>query len=276
MIKTYIWILVILAGFIAALWWFTKDGTTMPPQMAQYQNAAAGYELSYPSDLQIKEYTPQIVTIGHIDGEMVQSVADVRTMTIAGESGVSFDDAVVRELTNLCAADGPDQSFSCTGVESSAPFTTDEGVAGTEIYLHSELKTVSSGAIVSGTMGPFIVIPMQSGATVSGVIVVHAPLNQIAGEADTATILSIAKSIRLVGASESRYMDIESFVRNSISELSPIEAQLGGTFYVTAIQTNNGAGTVSYEDGHSAYTADFTYSVAQDGRPSIESFTVRE
>ncbi len=72
-----------------------------------------------------------------------------------------------------------------------------------------------------------------------------------------------------------RYMDVETYVRTNISTLSPVKAQLGGTFYVTSIAAHGGAGTVSYEDGHNAYTADFTYNVSQQGRPSVTSFTVR-
>lgn len=72
-----------------------------------------------------------------------------------------------------------------------------------------------------------------------------------------------------------RYMDIESYVKNDISNLSPVKEQLGGTFYVTEIETEDGAGAVSYEDGHNAYTADFTYTIAADGKPTITNFTVR-
>ena len=72
-----------------------------------------------------------------------------------------------------------------------------------------------------------------------------------------------------------RYMDIESYVKNDISTLSPVKEQLGGTFYVTEIETKDGTGTVSYEDGHNAYTADFTYTVADDGKPTITNFTIR-
>ncbi len=76
-------------------------------------------------------------------------------------------------------------------------------------------------------------------------------------------------------ATPERYMDIETYVRTSISELSYIESQLGGTFFVTDIQTGDGKGVVEYEDGHNAYTADFTYVVSENGKPEILSFTIR-
>lgn len=72
-----------------------------------------------------------------------------------------------------------------------------------------------------------------------------------------------------------RYVDIETYVRTSISELSPTKEQLGGTFYVTEIESSEGTGTVSYEDGHNAYTADFTYHVTTGGQPIVDSFVIR-
>ncbi len=72
-----------------------------------------------------------------------------------------------------------------------------------------------------------------------------------------------------------RVMDIDTYVRMNISALSPIKEQLGGTFQATSIKTDNGTGVVSYEDGHNAYTADFTY-LMTDAGIAIESFTVRK
>lgn len=53
--------------------------------------------------------------------------------------------------------------------------------------------------------------------------------------------------------------DVEAYVREHINELSPQKAVLGGTFYVTAIAAHDGIGIVTYEDGHIALTAHFTY-----------------
>ncbi|MFA7310183.1 MAG: hypothetical protein WC050_04745, partial [Candidatus Paceibacterota bacterium] len=45
---------------------------------------------------------------------------------------------------------------------------------------------------------------------------------------------------------------IENFVTAMISDLSPVKEQLGGKYYVTKIEARDGAGTVSFEDGHNA------------------------
>lgn len=73
-----------------------------------------------------------------------------------------------------------------------------------------------------------------------------------------------------------RVMSIESYITQNISALSPVKEQLGGTFYVTAIEAEAGRGSVSYEDGHNAYTADFTYTIDDERGIEITSFIVRE
>lgn len=75
---------------------------------------------------------------------------------------------------------------------------------------------------------------------------------------------------------QGKLMSIESYVSQFISDLSPIQATMGGTFYTTDVQVNDGTGVVSYEDGHNAYVADFTYEAADQTGIYITSFTVRQ
>jgi hypothetical protein len=70
-------------------------------------------------------------------------------------------------------------------------------------------------------------------------------------------------------------MSIETYVRENISDLSPEPATMGGTFFVTDIEAQNGTGNVSYEDGHNAYTADFKYEIDVNGKITITSFVLR-
>lgn len=74
----------------------------------------------------------------------------------------------------------------------------------------------------------------------------------------------------------SRAMSVQEYISQNISEISPVKEQLGGKFYVTNIEAGEGTGTVSYEDGHNAYVADFTYSTDENtGAITVNSFTVR-
>lgn len=70
-------------------------------------------------------------------------------------------------------------------------------------------------------------------------------------------------------------VNVDLYITENISRLSPEPEVLGGTYYVTNVVSSNGMGVVSYEDGHNAYTADFTYSVNAEGAISIDTFVVR-
>ncbi len=69
---------------------------------------------------------------------------------------------------------------------------------------------------------------------------------------------------------------VESYVRKHIVDFSTVKAQLGGTFYVTRVDTKGGVGTVYFEDGHAAYVADFAYTIDDFGIVAVESFKVRK
>jgi hypothetical protein len=73
-----------------------------------------------------------------------------------------------------------------------------------------------------------------------------------------------------------RMMDVATYVRLNISELSTEPEVLGGTFYVTEIEAEDGRGVVKYEDGHNAFVADFTYTTSETSGHTITSFTVRK
>lgn len=80
---------------------------------------------------------------------------------------------------------------------------------------------------------------------------------------------------REVEPPQGKLMSVESYVSQNISELSPEKEVLGGKFYVTDIQVADGKGVVSYEDGHVAFTADFTYTSNDRTGHTITSFVVR-
>ena len=55
--------------------------------------------------------------------------------------------------------------------------------------------------------------------------------------------------------------EVEKYLRENISTLSPVKAVLGGTWYVISIFVDASAnsGSVVYEDGHVQEDAEFTY-----------------
>lgn len=73
-----------------------------------------------------------------------------------------------------------------------------------------------------------------------------------------------------------KLMSIEDYVSQNISALSPEKEVVGGKFFVTDISAADGRGVVSYEDGHVAYTADFTYTSDDRAGHEITSFLIRQ
>lgn len=182
-----------VAGFA---WNFKANEQAAVPEIA-YENAEQGYALAYPEGLDILEYTDDMASIGHLIEGSIASVADVRVQTIEGKEGESFTDAAVRELANLCAADGPDSSFSCTQVTRVSPFTSDAGASGYELYLKGELTDRASGSVTETEKGPYYAFVLATGATATKVLIVSAPLNLSGEEADAMTIRAIAQNVRI-------------------------------------------------------------------------------
>lgn len=183
-----------LGGF---MFFFTPNTPASPADTSAttpYENQANGFSLAYPSDLGILEYTPEMATIGRLTDGGVDGVADVRVMIVEGTPGASFTDAAVRDLASLCAADGPTSSFSCTGIDRVTPFATDSGASGFEVYLKGELRELESGAVTEVRKGPYYGFLLSTSAGASKILIVHAPLNQSAEEADAEAIRAIAKS----------------------------------------------------------------------------------
>lgn len=240
-----------------------------------YENAEYGYALDYPATLSVREYAQGNAVFGTVTGESIDGVAEARVIDLPAAPGQSFQEAATLELQELCAADGPDASFSCPRVDQVQPFVARSGLSGYVVYLAGEMRMIADGQVSSSGKGPFFVLPLGSGATGSRVLVVHPPLNQTAEEADSIAVRAIAESARSFGTDTRPAQSIEDFIRGNIGSISTVAPSLGGRFYVTAIEAHGGTGTVSYEDGHMAYVADFTYELSQEGVPSVTSFTVR-
>lgn len=183
-------VLLIISVGIALFVWSSANESV-------YENSVHGYSLVYPDTLDIREYGDENAVIGTIEPDMVQGRAEIRILNVQGEAGQSLHQAVVEQLKNLCAADGPSASFSCTGIISTEPFTTMYGEQGFVLVLKGELKNLETGETEIIPKGPHYVLTIASSAMISKVLVIHPPLNQAQTDADTETIRSIAESVRL-------------------------------------------------------------------------------
>ncbi len=69
--------------------------------------------------------------------------------------------------------------------------------------------------------------------------------------------------------------NVEKYLRANISTLSPVQAVLGGTWYIVShtIDTANNGGTVVYEDGHIKGKRNFTYTA--DGTGTVTDLIIK-
>lgn len=172
------------------------DNSTMS-STASYANTEYGYSLDYPADLTYREYALGNTVFGHEADDVMEGKVETRVLVTQGAPGQSFEDTVGAELSLLCAADGPDSSFSCDGVEQVQPFTTRNGHEGLVLYLRGSLTNLATGESTAVGKGPYFVLPIQTGATGSQVLIIHPPLNKSAEEADSTLIRTVAESVRL-------------------------------------------------------------------------------
>ncbi len=90
---------------------------------------------------------------------------------------------------------------------------------------------------------------------------------------------SVLQSLRLTAAaSTDAHTKVIQYLKQHISELSPVKETLGGKFYLTQVKfdTTRNTGEVSYEDGHNYYVASFAYSVDANGTVAISAFKLIE
>lgn len=161
-----------------------------------YENQAHGYTVEYPSVLQIQEYSPESVAFGTLEGESMDAEVEVRILTFEGEPGQSLQEVAGVQLMNLCAADGPGESFSCTDVLSSNEFQSDSGVTGFEYRLHGEKQVFASNEITEDPRGPFYVFPLETSAAASKVLVVLPPMNRDSVDVSEAVVTEMARSLQ--------------------------------------------------------------------------------
>jgi hypothetical protein len=133
-----------------------ENGTTV------YNNPTYGYSLNVPAGYETLEYTAEIVAVGTPIEDGFDAVANVEVMTPFEDVGEqTFEEFVFNRAMNLCAADGPGMSISCTAVESTEPFETVAGQQGTLFYLTEEQRNLETDEVQTGSKGPFIALDIS-------------------------------------------------------------------------------------------------------------------
>jgi D-alanine-D-alanine ligase-like ATP-grasp enzyme len=168
-----------------------ENETQQDAALQTYTNTVHGYTLSAPEHMSFMEYTPDMMTV--TIGEA--GIADVRVVNVTPEGEESFIDAVSTHLQMLCAADGPQSSFSCVDTQVIEPFVAEKGAEGYLLFLRGELTNLQTQEVTEVEKGPYFVFPLQTSENAA--LVVHAPLNLSANEADAVAIRDIATTVQI-------------------------------------------------------------------------------
>lgn len=129
----------------------------------RYVNEAYDFSLRLPADLEARIYHGKAAAIGHLRGEALEPIAELNVATdLPGEhDGMRYADFVIERVRAPCAADGPGESHSCTGVQLMQPFETPEGVAGLVFYLRHERAELPVGNVLEVSVrGPFFALDL--------------------------------------------------------------------------------------------------------------------
>lgn len=162
-----------------------------------YSSEVYGFLLEVPASADIEEYQPGYIAIGERQGEGFASKADVEVVESMGEVHATFDAFLYARTQNMCAADGPGASISCTGLAESAAFRTATGETGTHFYLMEETRNMVSGEVSTASKGPFFAFRRTAGVAEGAysALVVHVPIALLREEVDTFFIERVAYSV---------------------------------------------------------------------------------
>ena len=198
-------IILLVAAMIAILWLW--PGTAEAPHVDDshaartYTSATYGYSFEYPEGIDVHEYQPYIVAIGHTTGpDAFDSDVDVSVFDSGGEGGYeSFDDFVFERGSNLCAADGPRESLHCDAIDSRTDFTTKTGLQGEEVYFTLVHDDFTAGASTTARFGPVYVFNIAANvpdAKFAGLFV-YQPLPKFMSAPDADVAKQIVDTLRI-------------------------------------------------------------------------------
>jgi hypothetical protein len=205
MIKRVIFLIVLVLVFIGLSKLINKNKenvyhndivNTLSTTTVKYINDEHKYSIEYPSNLGIREYSKENVSIGTIMGETIDGGVDIKIVNIIGQANQKVEDAAVEYLIKQCPADGPEISFDCKSLKSIEAFTTESGIQGNVIYLNGEIRNLRGDFTTPVTKGPYFIFMKGTSATVSNFIIIEPPINKFTDEIDQGLVRQIALSLK--------------------------------------------------------------------------------
>ncbi len=162
--------------------------------LATYRSAEYGFRFNYPDSLDVREYTPTIIALGRGDDDGFDAVAEI---ILEVSEDVGFDALAIERARTSCAADGPGQSQSCTGVLESQSFSTSGGEVGIAFDLRHVTTIPGEETILEeSSRGPFHALDVTDAISGgAGVLFIKPPTVLEAERVDRRLIEEIARSV---------------------------------------------------------------------------------
>ena len=203
-----IFALVLLAGG-ALVWWQVAgksaetalqsektEDTGVP--MSSYRNDTYGYSFSYPSTYDLREYTPEYVSLGHMTANGFDALVAVGiAQSGALEEYGNFEEYLFETGQALCAADGSAGHVECDRIERTDAFPSAAGLSGTAVYLHLvDTRSGTTSSMIFGPLYAFNIAANTPGSKFS-VLIIYPPVVHAKEQISAALAKGIADSLMI-------------------------------------------------------------------------------
>lgn len=166
----------------------------------RYESAVHGFSFTIPAGLDLREYQPEALAIGAPAAqEGFESRADIRVYQAGADLGFTdFETFALTSLRNICAADGPGVSISCTRVQLAQPFAAEAG-EGQIFYLERIRADLATGQRAIDGFGPIFLFDISPSATRAQwmALAVQPPANLAQAAVDSPLLRALAGSLAL-------------------------------------------------------------------------------
>ncbi len=167
----------------------------------EYESDIYAFSFQYPNQIDIREYTPEIISVGDAKGEDAFE-ADVEVQVVERLEGGEYDgyeEFLAASIRNLCAADGPGATIYCTERTDIQPYENSSGITGERFFITRVHEDLNSGEKESEDFGPiyaFMISPDSASSTWT-TLLVRPPSNADADDIETGLIEDIADTVQV-------------------------------------------------------------------------------
>lgn len=179
-------------AFLAGCGGEGNEGFEVPT--ARYVNSTYDFSIEYPDTMDVREYTPERISIGYAAGDGFDPHLEI---TIDTDSAASFDELVDRKARDSCAADGTTISISCTTIQRRGTLRAKSREKGDVLYLTLEVSEPGGPVIDSMPRGPYVAFELPTESDLPTVLFVRASTTRQLWETDVELIENAARSLQI-------------------------------------------------------------------------------